>query len=360
MAKEFASFFASPLGERIRSPLGVFGAPCAYLLMGHSTTTGGATRLHSQVDRYEDDTWAVKPDHPNNLWAHVAWSFLGRVHVCAGHKGGGPGGFSRDHTRYENETQTWVSMPEIPAPARTDAIALQVGGRVHVCSGQQLDEINEDEGLLVTHEAWNEADRTWVALPALPAPKRESSAGFVIAGRAIVVGGHTKDFGLGNHTGDTTEYDPLTKTWTQLAELPRTGTYDNKEESPDWPEDMASATAYAGTRGYVFMGNAPVSHDANWARAYNRADNVWVESVYVPEIVPGRSDEDELPVNMPTPSAVVMAGVIHLMGGGAERSFPEQDDLERYNLYFNARDGVWAARRGIPEPARDYINVVAP
>ena len=347
MAKEYGSFFGSRLGERVRSPLGEFGSPAAYLIAGHIHWFDESRTLTDRMDRYAEDHWDARQVTPVTVWGHVAWGNLGRVHIAAGFEG-----LNRqvlDHRRYDGETDAWESMQDIPEPRRSDAVAVQIGSRAHVCNGlEEQDDPDEWRGRLVAHHSYIESDDSWVALQDVPGHHRTRVCGFVLDQRAFVVGGGIQNTGNPQQfrSGENAEYDPTTDTWMAKALFPNLFT----EEQKDYPMDQAAATLWAGSRGYTFLGNANWAFRHNWVHHYIRSDDTWTRDADVPSIG-GFVVPREL-------SAAVLGGVAHLMGGALAQPPPGYSELE--HLRFDHYGEVWDRRGLPPEPARDETIAVAP
>ncbi len=113
------------------------------------------------------------------------------------------------------DTEKWEQLS--PAPlARTEVAAARVGGRIYVVGGFESGGVPSR-----AVESFDPARRRWETVPPLPITLNHVGA-VAWDGRLYVIGGYTDlpGRGVGQISRRLFRYDPRTRRWTELAQLP--------------------------------------------------------------------------------------------------------------------------------------------
>jgi hypothetical protein len=115
--------------------------------------------------------------------------------------------------------ETWTAVESMPL-YQSEAVAVGIGGRVHVVSGRaprgERNAAYGDHGDVATHQVYDPDSNRWTT--AQPCPMaRNSATGAQIDGKFYLAGGRTMG---GGNTGQLDRYDPRTDKWETLRPMP--------------------------------------------------------------------------------------------------------------------------------------------
>ena len=184
-----------------------------YLLGGYPNNR--VTSRTVQVYDIGSNIWSYGPQLPQPNNHGMAASVGGKVYLIGGQTlaDDPPGTNSYVNTVWELDpaTSTWVAKAPMPT-ARSSGVAIVHDGKIYVAGGRPPREKD--------FAVYDPATNTWETLPELPS-QRNHMTGAAINGRIHVVGGR---IGLGLGIAKTAVhevYNPLTRTWTSAAPMPR-------------------------------------------------------------------------------------------------------------------------------------------
>jgi|GEM_PF-2397905 len=162
--------------------------------------------------------------------------------------------YRNDGYRYDEANDKWIRIADLPASARSGAIAFALNGKIYAGAGYNGTYIGD-------FWQYNPATDTWTQKANTPGPGRSGAARFAINGKGYIsTGGNS----MGN-TSDTWEYDAAANSWTQKA---------------DWPTNSRS-----GSNGFVinnkfYGGSGSVSGVSTATKdfwMYDPATDVWTQ-----------------------------------------------------------------------------------
>ncbi|NOQ72650.1 MAG: T9SS type A sorting domain-containing protein [Crocinitomix sp.] len=163
---------------------------------------------------------------------------------------------------------SWDKKASFDGLKREKAVAFSIGEFGYVGCGVDTAEITHNDLWL-----YDPALDTWTQKASMPAVERRDAVGFAVNGKGYIGTGFTLDDGaLGEKLNDFWEYDPLSNSWSSIADYPggdETGIY--------------QATAFVALeKGYVACGK--IGSDAYifelWE--YNPATDLWTERTPFP------------------------------------------------------------------------------
>jgi N-acetylneuraminic acid mutarotase len=196
------------------------------IYVGLGTNYNRSTKNEVYGDFYEYDpaanTWATKATFIGPGRDQPAYFTLNeKGYVCTGNT---DPMFSitvtRDLYQYDPSIDTWTKKADMPAKARCRAMGFAAGGLGYVCGGEDNNSI-----LLNDQQSYDPTTNTWKVARSFPIN--------LSRGKAISAG--TKAYMLGGINGPTAantietksyQYDALTDTWAELADLPSDDTRD--------------------------------------------------------------------------------------------------------------------------------------
>jgi N-acetylneuraminic acid mutarotase len=239
----------------------------------------------------DDDSFSSGPALPVPLHHTTATAVAGKLYVI----GGWSDFFATPlDSVYELDPQvgSWVAKSAMPT-ARGSPAAAALAGRIYVAGGWPSARARD-------FAVYEPATDSWQTLPDLPSGRNHLALA-AAGGRIYAVGGRTDlSAGVGN-VASVDAYDPQSGLWSSAAPLPR----------------ARGGLAAVGHRRFVFAfggeGNA-ASPDGTFedADVYDTRLDVWAAL-------------DPLPTPRHGIGAAVLAGAIHVPGGGPVQNFSVSD-----------------------------------
>ena len=175
------------------------------VVVGGFLANGGNSR---RVDAYDprSDSWSRLPDLPRSVDHAAAASWRGRVVVVGGYDA------ARRPLRaaFLYDGRRWRALRPPPEERAAAAAAATADGRVWVLGGRTRD------GLATRMLSLDLRTLRWTTFPG-PRP-REHLAATALGGRVYAIGGRLA--GYDTNLGTVEEYDPRTRTWRRLPDLP--------------------------------------------------------------------------------------------------------------------------------------------
>jgi hypothetical protein len=210
-------------------------------------------------------TWSVLPELPQGRQEVASVQAGGQVHVA----GGKPYSRTANHFRYDPAARTWAQLPPLPTPpgaAGLDHVAAAaIGDRIFYVGGMR----NGAYPGPVTGQVAVFDVREGRFLPDAAAPMtRPRAAGALVAheGRLLYVGGLADEVVDGQARRVAVpwldEYDPRTRTWTALADMPT-------------KRDHLGAVVAAGKLWAVGGRNVDIGAATGATEAYDLATRTW-------------------------------------------------------------------------------------
>lgn len=261
-----------------------------------------------QVNFVSAQAWTQLADIPEKLAFPVVVELNNFIHVIGG---GGPGGATSLHLRYDTTTNTWDTLAPVPYLAQQPG-GSAVSGKIHYFGGG----FPNSGTPLNSHYAYDPLNDTWDSAAILPA-KRVIHKTAVLGDSIYVMGGQP----------DKTRfelYDASTDSWKQLAGLP---------DQNFW----YSAIVTANDTIYRFGGGGFTS-PVNTAQWYDVSAGSW-------------KNLPSMPVNLHAPSAGVIGDSIYITGGYYAGS------SEKVWVY-DIKSKTYAEEFALPSP-RSYHSVVS-
>jgi N-acetylneuraminic acid mutarotase len=179
-----------------------------------------AINATGQVDIYDiaTDTWSKLPEYGPMPHTHSSVAVDGNsIYFVGGLFGDFPGVPTDRVYKFDTVTRTWSEpLPKLPVAFHSGGAAI-VNGNLHYFGGSEADRVTDTGRHLVLNLSNPSAG--WQAAPSMPDPRCHFSTA-VLNGKIYAIGGqHDHE----NHVGQSAavhRYDPVTKTWEQLANLP--------------------------------------------------------------------------------------------------------------------------------------------
>ncbi len=148
--------------------------------------------------------WETLADAPVDLTFPVVVEVNGNIHVMGG---GGDGGASAVHMRYQPDIGMWDTRADVPYLAQQPCGAV-VDGKIHYCAGGYPNSGTP----LADHYMYDPATDSWSAAADLPFPTAINEAAAINGKFYVLTGQPDKQL--------CQSYDPATDQWTAHASLP--------------------------------------------------------------------------------------------------------------------------------------------
>jgi N-acetylneuraminic acid mutarotase len=242
------------------------------------------------------DKWVTAADLPDQL-DHVGTTSVGGMLYAMG--GYNPKGVTDEAFRWDPATNTWTTLPSMPAP-RAAAVAVVLDGKIHLIGGRGLDPHFD----LTRHDVYDPATGAWST--AAPIPRATDHAAYAVVGGKIHV--------VGGRPGENTEhdvYDPATDKWSTAAPLLA-------------PRNSFAGAAFGGR--FLVMGgeNSTETKVFGEVWAWDPATDAWSTLPKLPQPVQGIG-------------AAVVAGRLYVPAGGPAAGASLETD--RLQILEPAADG---------------------
>lgn len=161
----------------------------------------------------------------------------------------------------DEELGNWVQSSYFEGQPRSGSVVFTIGNKAYVGLGYDGDDYFND------FYAYDPDRELWDDVAPFPGQVRERAVAFAIDGKGYVGLGYNRDLDV-EEMKDFWQYDPLTNTWSQIAEFPGTARYN-------------SVGFAIGALGYVGTG-----YDGDYYRSdffsYDPQSNSWVEIANFP------------------------------------------------------------------------------
>ncbi|MBS1658849.1 MAG: T9SS type A sorting domain-containing protein [Bacteroidetes bacterium] len=162
------------------------------------------------------NSWTQKTDFPGTGRRYAMGFSIG----SKGYLGFGDSGFSgykKDFWEYDPATDTWTEKAQIGGKGRAATAGFSIGNKGYVGPGGS---VASDGGAARDFWEYDPVTNVWTQKTTFPGPGRWSAVGFSIAGKGYVGTGDIElnDFELAS-LKDFWEYDPVSDTWSQKADL---------------------------------------------------------------------------------------------------------------------------------------------
>ncbi len=189
------------------------------LLAGGSHWTNGKKLWSNRADFFDpgSNQWSPAPPLPDERSDAASVSVNGVLYLF----GGGAGDtVRRDALAFESGR--WKAIPEATLPSpRLYAVAASLGTRIYLSGG--IKEAGKYESAVNDFLVWDTAKPKsgWQTLPPVPGQPRFVHALAGYQGKVYVFGGATAGPPDVANLGDAYVFDPATKQWTTLPDLPQ-------------------------------------------------------------------------------------------------------------------------------------------
>lgn len=209
------------------------------------------------------DTWTQKADFGGGSRYHAYYfSIGGKGYAGGGFSTLGLYGFAMDFWEYDPITNVWTRKGDVPMTHRNAAVSLVIGNKGYMGGGQ------DNYGIFAFKDFWeyNPLTDTWTQKTDIPSVGRGGPAAFSIGNKGYLGMGYPANSSTVT-LNDFYEYNPLTDTWTTLANFPGGGN--------------ANGIGFSiGNKGYVTNGNYFINPSALWE--YNPSNNTWTAKTDFP------------------------------------------------------------------------------
>ncbi|MEY4551144.1 MAG: hypothetical protein RL685_7339 [Pseudomonadota bacterium] len=221
---EPASSAEGPLGAPMQQPLtdlvSVRQEHAVAALGGEIYVIGGFTPMVTgSVEAFNPatDTWRAVASLPTPLHHANAATIDGRIYVAGFYLGGSFTNADARVLQYDPGTDAWSERAPMPAGTeRASACVAALDGKLYVFGGARATTVTDAS-------VYDVAADSWQALPPLPEPREHCVAG-AIAGSIYIASGRAG--GITGFQPNTWQFDPATETYTPRAPIatPRGGT----------------------------------------------------------------------------------------------------------------------------------------
>jgi N-acetylneuraminic acid mutarotase len=209
------------------------------------------------------DTWSRLSDMPVAL-THAGIAVDGSdVYVAGGYPPNGSNTGQIFATtgvwKYETLTDTWSTMPSLPA-ARGGGALVNLNGTLHFFGGSNLSRADT-----ATHWTFTLGSSTsWTLDTAMIAPRNHIGA-VALSGKVWAVGGQQGQDAAATYSAEVDSFDPSTHAWTRVADLPSVRSH------------ISAATFTMGGR--IIAAGGETSYGVSTAQvvAYDPGANAWTQ-----------------------------------------------------------------------------------
>jgi len=261
-----------------------------------------------------EDTWTTKADMPTARSYLSASVVDGKIYAI--------GGLS-DKTIsiptvevYDPATDTWERRADMPT-ARLGLSTSVVQGRIYAIGG--LPGAGVVGAACSKVEEYNPVTDTWVEKADMPTA-RLCLATEVVDGKIYAIGGHLAEPAVSGAAGLSTveEYDPVTDTWTRKADMPtpRTGLSASVVDGKIYAIGGVTGSPWAGLR---------------MVEVYDPATDTWMRKA-------------DMPTGRYNFSTSVVNGKIYAIGGSGTNPWPGLTAVEMYDPATN----TWVRKANMP------------
>ncbi len=191
-----------------------------YAIGGFPTAKGNVVPIHSTAEKYnpETDTWVNISNMPFARWGHTANAVDGKIYVIGGDKVAGIPCRVVPMLIYDVAKGQWSEKDDVPIGFGFHCSAV-VNGKIYLIGGVETID-KADIAVSRVYEYDPKADM-WTRKADMPTARFFAAAG-VVNGKIYVVGGGEPQYNKWpwNILSTMEEYDPVTDTWTQKADMP--------------------------------------------------------------------------------------------------------------------------------------------
>ncbi len=188
----------------------------------------------------------------------ISFSIEKKGYICVGIDSTNNG--TPEVWEWDQNSNTWSQKSDFPGPCRGLAVGFSIGSKGYIGTG------SGEIGYLKDFWEYDQATDTWTQKADFGGSARYDAQGFSIGNKGYI-GGGISDIGPPFLQIDFWEYDPLTDTWTQKANL---------------PEYRCNAAGFSiGNNGYFCAGVNDVSQ-LNDLIEWNQSINIWTHKAALP------------------------------------------------------------------------------
>lgn len=179
---------------------------------------------------------------------------------------GNNGTDTMDFWEYDQQTDTWTQKANLSSVGRVAGIGFSIGNKGYAGLGSSY--------LQPTSDFWeyNPQFNVWTQKASYPGLGKVNAVGFSIDGLGYV-GTGSPSGAIGNETKDFWQYNPVTNSWIQKADFGG----NQRDRAVGF---SISSKGYVGT-GYHYNGS-PIAYGDFWE--YNPITDTWTEKANVPEL----------------------------------------------------------------------------
>jgi N-acetylneuraminic acid mutarotase len=177
-----------------------------------------------------------------------------------------------DFWSYDDVTDSWTQIADIPGSERRNAMSFTVGNYGYVTGGLNTPNAT-DAGATILNDTWryDPLTNSWTAMASFPGNNGNGmyfGAAFSIDDYGYVVGGK---HGPNNYTDNMYRYDPMTDSWSTMADFPAGVRY-----------QLAALSVT--DKGYVGFGTDQDLYRQDWWE-YKPSNDTWAERASLPASV---------------------------------------------------------------------------
>lgn len=220
---------------------------------------------------FAQDTWAQKADFGGGTrYGAVGVGTSSKGYIGMGINNAGVN--FQDMWEYDPSNNTWTQKADFPAGVRMGATAFSIGSKIYVGSGSYTP---GNFGWLWYNDLWafDPSNNTWTQKASYSGHTRYLAVGFSIGGKGYLgTGSYRQDrTDVAHYYNDFWEYDTLSDSWTQKANVPQQG--------------RTSATGFSiGSKGYIGFGFYYYDTRLNDFWEYDPSAGTWTQKTSFPGI----------------------------------------------------------------------------
>src|ERR1035437_6157394 len=161
--------------------------------------------------------WEKKGDFKGGkIQGAVSFTIGEKSYVCLGGDGNQ---YKKDCWEYDYKTDTWKKLSDFPGDPRARAVAFTIGNKAYVGTG----EVDSKDGDIGKKDFWeyNPITDTWLQKADLPADARFGAIGFSFGDKGYIGLGATTN--KQKYCNDLWEYNPKENKWTNKSDFPDKG-----------------------------------------------------------------------------------------------------------------------------------------
>lgn len=170
----------------------------------------------------------------------------------------------------------WIQKANFAGTAKAKSIAFTIGNKIYVMGG-----VDNSVNILNNFWEYDILSDTWTQQPDFPGPERYGAVSFVLNNKGYIATG-ANDFG---YLDDLWEYDPAIGSWIQKTGLPATTAQHENQRREAYTFVIGNKAYVGGGDGFVFGPNSTSNIAFYDLWEYDALSDSWTQKADVPNFV---------------------------------------------------------------------------